>query len=251
MFGARSGAQGTVVSWDSVNLVLSGVTGVFSVNEAISNGNITVGTVQGFEYVNTITNPSNVLDFSVFLPGYTMTINGSPSNQYPYASPVTILDVTGNTITVDTRGGAPFTLATNQSNVQLTMYGRYVAESGPNRCTTASRYITRQFNLANPANSLRVYFTINRPPGSFVDAYYRVLRTNSTQAFETILWKPLSLDATVDDGVSSNPGEFKEYVYTADNIGSFTAFSIKLVMRGGNSAQVPKIRDFRGIALAE
>ena len=251
VFGAKSGAQGTVVSWDSVNLTLSGVTGAFEINEAISNGSTTVGTVQDFEYVNTITNPTGVLDFSVFLPGYTMTINGSPSNQYPYDSPVTILDVTGNTITVDTRGGAPFVLATNQSNVQLTMYGRYVAESGPNRCTTASRYITRQFNLANPANSLHVYFTINRPPGSYVDAYYRVLKTNSTQPFETILWKPLKLDTTVDNGVSSNPGEFKEYVYTADNIGSFTAFSIKLVMRGGNSAQVPRIRDFRGIALAE
>ena len=103
VIGAKSGAQGTVVAWDSVNLTLTGVVGVFQINEAVSNGSTTVGTVQNFENVNTITNPSAVLDFTVFLPGYTMTINGSPSNQYPYATPVTILTVQGNVITVDTR----------------------------------------------------------------------------------------------------------------------------------------------------
>lgn len=253
--GAVSGAQGTVLAWDSVNLTLGGVVGTFQKTEAISNGNTTVGTVDKFEYVNTITNPSGVLDFSVFLPGYSMTINGAgftpDPSAFTYPGYVTILDVTGNQITVDTHSAPPFNYLTGQSNVQLTMYGRYVAESGPNRCTVASRYITRQFNLANPANSLHVRFTINRPPGSFVDAYYRILKTDSTQTFDTILWKPMALDATVDSGVSSNPGEFKEFVYTADRIGSFTAFAIKLVMRGGNSAQVPKIKDFRGIALAE
>jgi hypothetical protein len=247
--GAVSGATGVVVSWDSVNLTLKNVTGSFQLTEAISGTNAT-GTVQKVQYINTITNPNSVLDFSVFLPGFTMTIDGSPSNQYGYTSPVTILDVTGNQITVDTGSAHPFVFATSQANVFLTQYGRYVAESGPNRCTAAGRYITRQFNLANPANSLHILFTINRPPGSFVDCYYRILKTNATQPFETILWNKIELDATVDNGESSNVNDFKEYVYTADNIGSFTAFSIKLVMRGGNSAQVPRIQDFRGIALA-
>ena len=250
VYGAKSGATGLVVSWDSVNLTLSNVTGVFQRDEAISNGDTVVGTVEKFEYLNTITNPTGILDFSVFIPGYSLVIEGSPSNQYEFDSPVVILSVKGNQIVVDTGDNEPFTPATNQANVNLTQYVRYVAETGPNNCTTASRYITRQFKLAQPANSLRVLFTINRPPGSFVDCYYRILKEDSTQAFETILWKELELDDTVDSGVSSNLNEFKEYVYTANNIGSFTAFSIKLVMRGGNSSLVPRVKDFRGIALA-
>jgi hypothetical protein len=179
-----------------------------------------------------------------------MTINGCPSNTFPFSNPVTILavDKTNTVITVDSP--VPFATSLNQANVQLTQYVRFVAESGPDNCTTSSRYMTRQFNLANPANSLKILFTINRPPGAFVDCYYRILRTNSTQPFDSITWKPITLDSTVDNGVSTDPNKFKEYTYTANNIGTFTAFAIKLVMRGGNSSQVPKIKDFRGIALA-
>ena len=248
VLGAVSGATGIVVSWDSVYLRLKTVTGQFQVTEAIS-GAAATGTVQNFEYVNTITNPNSVLDFSIFKPGYIMSIDGSGSNPYPFTNPVLILDVTGNQITCDTGVSTPFVHADIQANVALTQYNRYVAESGPNRSTTASRYITRQFTLANPANSLHIIFAINRPPGAFVDVYYRTLKTNSTQPFETIVWKQVDVDATVDQGFSSNPDEFKDYTYSIDEIAPFTAFSIKLVMRGGNSAQVPKIQSFRGIAL--
>ena len=250
VIGAVSGAQGTVVSWDSVYLTLKAVTGIFQVTEAIS-GAAAVGTVQTFQYVNTITNPDSVLDFSVFQPGYVMEIDGwnPTSGPYDYSHPVLILGVNGNQITVDTGINPPFPYATNQANISLIQYNRYVAETGPNRCTTASRYITRQFNLANPANSLHIVFTINRPPGSFVDCYYRILPTNSTQPFETIIWKAIAVDDTVDQGFSSNPDEFKDFTYSANDIGLFTAFSVKLVMRGGNSSQIPRIKDFRGIAL--
>jgi hypothetical protein len=252
--GQTSGAQGTVVAWDSVNLTLKNVTGIFQITEAITASITTppgpaIGTVNNFQYVNTITNPTSVLDFSVFQPGYLITIVGSPSNQYGFTNPVLILEVGINSLTCDTGILSPFVHATNQANVTLTQYNRYVFETGPNRCTTASRYITRQFNLANPANSLHILFAINRPPGAFVDAYYRILPTNSTQPFETILWKAIALDDTVDQGFSSNPDEYKDYSYQANDIGSFTAFSIKLVMRGGNSSQPPTIQDFQGIAL--
>jgi hypothetical protein len=247
--GAVSGATGQVVSWDSVNLVLQNATGTFQTTEAVS-GASAIGTVQSIQTVNTITDSSSTLDFSIFKPGYSMTIVGSPSNQYLFSNPVVVLAVGVNSLTVDTGAGAPFVPATNQTNVVLTQYNRFVAESGPHRCTAAARYITRQFTLAQPATSLHVYFTINRPPGSFVDCYYRVLKANRQDDLNGIVWSLLPLDSTVDSGVSSNRTEFKEYVYTADNIGAFTAFSIKLVMRGGNSAQVPRIQDFRAIALA-
>jgi len=255
--GAVSGAYGTVVSWDSVNLVLSNVVGTFQVTEAITGTTSgAIGTVQSFDYVNTISNTHVVsgvvtngdCDFSVFHPGLSLIIEGTLAGAYGFDNPVTILGVNGQTITVD--ANPPFANLTNQANVQLTQYVRFVSESGPSACTTASRYITRQFNLANQANSLQVYFAINRPPGAFVDCYYRILAANSTQSFTNIIWKPMTLNASVDNGISTNPLQFKDYLYEANDLGPFTAFAIKLVMRGGNTAQVPKIQSFRGIALA-
>jgi hypothetical protein len=132
----------------------------------------------------------------------------------------------------------------------LTQYNRFVSEISPTGCSAAARYITRRFTFQNVANSLKVYFTINRPPGSFIDCYYRVLRADTNDVFEKQVWTLMQLDATVDNGESSNPGEFKEYVYGVDQIGDFTAMSVKLVMRGGNSSQVPRVRDFRGVVLS-
>ena len=45
-------------------------------------------------------------------------------------------------------------------------------------------------------------------------------------------------------------GNYKEYKYSASAIADFTAFQIKVVMKGTNSAHAPRIKDLRGIALA-
>jgi hypothetical protein len=262
--GSVSGAIGTVVTWDGSSLTLSDATGIFQDAEAVSGATSnTIGTCEHFQYLNTLTNwviasppvTPGTMDFSVFIPGYAISISGCAENSFgtPYGPgqtytnpPVTILAVNGNQLTVS--ASVPFVHKDAQINIHLTQFVRYVAESGPTGCTTASRYITRQFNLATAANNLQVLFTINRPPGSYVDVYYRILAQNSTQAFSSIIWQLMELDAAVDNGESTDPNQFKEYTYTANNIGLFTAFSIKLVMRGGNSSLIPRIQDFRGIA---
>ena len=53
---------------------------------------------------------------------------------------------------------------------------------------------------------------------------------------------------TVTPAESAN--EFKEYKYSASGLSEFTAFQIKIVMKGTNSALAPRIKDLRGIALA-
>jgi len=246
--GAKSTATGTVLAFDSVNLTINGVTGVFEIGEAISGLNA-VGTVKHINKVNTIENPSAALDFTTFRPGRGMTILGSPSNDdWDFSNPAIVLSVVGNTITLDT-GATDFTPVTGQTNIQLTQYNRFVSEVAPSGCSTSSRYITRRFNFKDRANSLKVYLTINRPSGAFLDCYYRILRADTNDVFDNQLWTLMPLDDTADSGESSNPAEFKEYVYSVDQIGEYTAMSIKLVMRGGNSAKAPRIRDFRALAL--
>ena len=57
-----------------------------------------------------------------------------------------------------------------------------------------------------------------------------------------------SEDTTVTP--AEDAGTFKEYKYSATGIHDFTAFQIKIAMKGTNSAYPPVIKDLRGIALA-
>ena len=64
----------------------------------------------------------------------------------------------------------------------------------------------------------------------------------------------------VDDNstpASADVNDFQEYIYTAgvtdDGIGDpleeFISFQIKIIMQGTNSAQIPRIKELRAIAL--
>jgi hypothetical protein len=67
-----------------------------------------------------------------------------------------------------------------------------------------------------------------------------------------LAWSPFNTageeDITVTPAEKSNV--FKEYKYSDTGINEFTAFQIKIVMKGSVSSYPPIIRDLRGIALA-
>ena len=82
---------------------------------------------------------------------------------------------------------------------------------------------------------------------------------------QNLNWLKLNYRLFNDDGtpdVATNPSlgrdDFSEYLYTAgvtdDGLGTplepFIAFSIKIVMQTTNSAEPPRIKDFRALALA-
>jgi hypothetical protein len=48
---------------------------------------------------------------------------------------------------------------------------------------------------------------------------------------------------------SSLDNEFKEYEFTANNLGLFNGYVIKIVMSGTNQAYPPRIKELRTIAV--
>jgi len=60
---------------------------------------------------------------------------------------------------------------------------------------------------------------------------------------------PLAGEDTIVTPAEDNE-TFREYKYSATGLNEFTAFQIKIVMKGTNSSYPPVIRDMRGIALA-
>ena len=128
------------------------------------------------------------------------------------------------------------------------------------------RYITRRVTLADGFDSgdLRVYLTAYKPTGSEIRVYYKLLSTADPDEFDN---KNYQLMTYINNSnfVSTGPSDYREVVYapgvngTANNSVSYTSgstaysnfrtFAIKIVLSGTDPTDVPKVRDFRAIAL--
>lgn len=130
------------------------------------------------------------------------------------------------------------------------------------------RYITRRVTLADGFDSgdLRVYLTAYKPAGSSIYVYYKLLSQSDPDDFDDKNYQ-LMTEIGNPNFISINSGDYRELTFapgidgSANNQVSYTAgstsyrsfrtFTIKIVMAGTSFVDVPKIRDFRAIALPE
>lgn len=128
------------------------------------------------------------------------------------------------------------------------------------------RYITRKINLADGFDSgdLRVYITAYKPSASNIRVYYKLLSVSDPGVFEDKNYQ-LMTQLNNTNFVSTNYTDYREISYapgtsgTANNSVSYTSgstaysnfrtFAIKIVLTGTSTTDVPKVRDFRAIAL--
>lgn len=143
----------------------------------------------------------------------------------------------------------------------------YVGETSPKSAIVGEqkgRYITRQVTLADgfDASDLKVYFSANRPSGTTIDVYYKVLATGDVESFDQKSWTLMTITPAVASVYTPSPKQFKEFSYTtAGHSASYTSngaeysrfhtFAIKVVMRSIDPVKVPRIRNLRVIALDE
>ena len=131
----------------------------------------------------------------------------------------------------------------------------------------SSIYYTNLVTLANPASTLKVILTAERPASSDFRVLYSLVKADSSeinQSFELFpgynnLNQTTDGFVVVDDSNNSGlpdrkvppslSGQFLEYEFTAENLDLFTGFVIKIVMSGTNQAQTPRISDIRTIAI--
>ena len=89
---------------------------------------------------------------------------------------------------------------------------------------------------------------------------FKILRSDISDDFDDLGYEFFNTTGTTDATVATSLAttDFQEYVYTAgvtdDGIGDplpdFIQYAIKIVMKGTNAAQPPRIKDLRAIALA-
>jgi hypothetical protein len=129
------------------------------------------------------------------------------------------------------------------------------------------RYITRRVTLADGFDSgdLRVYLTTYKPPGSNIHVYYKILSKSDPDEFIDKNYQ-LMTQLGNSNFISINDSDYRELKFAPGQNGvpdnsvsyvsddgtshsSFTTFAIKIVLRGTNTVDVPKVRDVRVIAL--
>jgi len=128
----------------------------------------------------------------------------------------------------------------------------FVSDTTSSGTSTAAVYCTRPIILENLSTALDVRLTQNVRTSSSVRVFYRVSGADEVRNIVDLSWTPFNTAGEEDTTVtpSENNNVFKEYKYSDTNINGFTAFQIKIVMKGSISSYPPIIRDLRGIALA-
>ena len=124
-----------------------------------------------------------------------------------------------------------------------------------------ARYVSRRVTLEDgfDATDLKVILSAYKPLGTDIHLYYKVKAESDTQDFDDKTYVLMSQE-TPSRIVSGTEDDIKEYVYkTADekieytsntvNYDTFKTFSVKVVMTSNNATIVPKVRDWREIAL--
>jgi hypothetical protein len=124
----------------------------------------------------------------------------------------------------------------------------FVSELSPTGASSLCRYITRKITLDQSATALKIIFSANRPDGSIIETYYKTQVAGSDQKFEELPW--IAATGEVIPLTTENTSTFKDYEYLDESLTPFTLVAVKVVLKSQNSSKVPRIRDFRVIALA-
>ena len=128
----------------------------------------------------------------------------------------------------------------------------YVAPIQPDGDSGETIYCTKKVQLENPATAIKVLHSAVRFSGGQIELMYKILRSDDASDFDEIGWRYFNTtggpDTTVNE--STTRDDFIEYEYTQDDLEEFIAFAIKIRISGTNSAEPPRLKDLRAIALA-
>jgi len=128
----------------------------------------------------------------------------------------------------------------------------FVAETAASDTSGASKYIIKPVVLANNSTALDIRLTQSVRASAEVEVYYRTTSADEVRNINDINWTAFNGDGSADKAVTSSEADddFREYQYSVSGVNTFTAFQLKIVLKGTNSSYPPIVRDMRGIALA-
>ena len=131
----------------------------------------------------------------------------------------------------------------------------------------SSAYYSNLIKLRNPASTLKVILSAEKPVGTDFRVLYKLIKSDSSEVEQAFNLFPGYTNLTqskdgliiIDEGNnnglsdrkvdSSVEGEFLQYEFTAENLDLFTGFAIKIISSSTNQAKTVRINDLRCIAI--
>jgi hypothetical protein len=127
-------------------------------------------------------------------------------------------------------------------------YSNFISERNSSGGTVASKYITREIQLNQPATAFKIVLSAHRPQDADIDLYYKI-KTSDSQEYRRLSYEYIERPAGYSQS-STSINQFTEFEYDVKGLTEFSAFGIKIIMRSKNSALPPRAKDLRIIALA-
>ena len=128
----------------------------------------------------------------------------------------------------------------------------FVADTANTGGSGPAQYITRPVLLENESTSLDVRLSAHVQSTSEVEMFFRVSNADDSRKMPDLAWTPFNTDGSPDSAVppSDDDVTFRELQYSVAGLTTFTAFQLKIILKGTSSSYVPRVKDMRGIALA-
>ena len=171
---------------------------------------------------------------------------------------------------IDTSESATFIFNRNRINKPIQNYAFDSRSNILSGDLHSSVYISKKVTLQQPANSLKVILTAYRHSSNDFRVFYKLFKVDSSEISQSYQLFPgynnlidkngdgikeTIINVSLNDGLpdtfvrSSNENEFLEYEFTANDLGEFNGFVIKIVMSGTNESYAPRFKDLRALAL--
>ena len=116
--------------------------------------------------------------------------------------------------------------------------------------------LTKPVNLENASTALEVRVAASVRSTSSIRAFFRVSGGEETRRIKDIEFTPFNTDGSSDVAIDPSIGDevqdndFRDHKFSVTGLSEFTSFEIKIVLKGTVSPYAPRLKDFRGIALA-
>jgi hypothetical protein len=128
--------------------------------------------------------------------------------------------------------------------VTLTWLSHFKSEYAPIGGSTHSKYVTKKINFSRPSEMLRIMFAAVIPNDAEVEIYYK---TGSGVAGDFIASRYYK---ATPSSYTKSETDFTEVIANVENLAPFDSVIVKLVMKSINKGKIPRIKDFRVIAVA-
>lgn len=216
---------------------------VVNIANSTAAGNVTVTLLSGNVGLVGISDTAVRDNVNAIVEGSIITLSANVANpndgQYRVIS---ILDNGANVRVAKLTTG----LNTDAANVYNVINSpSFIAEEAAEGGTSYSKYITKQVDLNNPSTSIRFILDVAKPANSNLEFYYKTKLAGDNTNFDSLEYTKVN-DVTI---TTSLGGEYYEYTKQVDDIAAFNSIVFKIVFLADNEAQVPKIKNFRLIAL--